>query len=463
MDFTFNRLCDQHPIGSRVDGALLVSVVTPLNDDYESFSNGKCILESSAEGGYVLIKLGNEESLGRELRIYLQTEKYVKNKNDGTLPESTKRILRGISEDNQDRQKRLVALLGEMLAGACPGAPKSGGDYYVAGQSIKLKSATPISALGEALEYLVRNTFTKMSYLKRTSPEPLKEVQAILHSNDIAQQTLALGTEEGNQQAIADLRGYIELCTHASRQIVLHDVIEKRYSLRPYGWPDEEVLILVAHLLVLGEIRLMMDGALVPPDKAYEAIATPGKRRKVLLVKRRTSDPKALQNARGLGKELFHEMGPDGEDALFSFLQNRLKSWQSSLNGYKPLADTGNYPGKDEIADGRILVKKLLAWDIGDKFIEQFNETMDEVRAFLDALGEELETKGLIRASLDEVTLDPFKGSELQRELSGFRSLKPKRFRVIYKVNEVESLIEVYYVGPRRDVYESFRELLGGI
>ena len=73
------------------------------------------------------------------------------------------------------------------------------------------------------------------------------------------------------------------------------------------------------------------------------------------------------------------------------------------------------------------------------------------------------ETKRLIKASLDEVTLDPFKGSELQRELSGFRSLKPKRFRVIYKVNEVESLIEVYYVGPRKDVYESFRELLGAI
>ena len=35
IDFTFNRLCDLHPVGNRVDGALLVSVVTPLNDDYE--------------------------------------------------------------------------------------------------------------------------------------------------------------------------------------------------------------------------------------------------------------------------------------------------------------------------------------------------------------------------------------------------------------------------------------------
>jgi hypothetical protein len=74
-------------------------------------------------------------------------------------------------------------------------------------------------------------------------------------------------------------------------------------------------------------------------------------------------------------------MGPDGEDALFSFLQDKLKSWQSSLNSYKPLADTGDYPGKDEIADALILIKKLLACDSSYKFIEQFNS---QKKALLD-------------------------------------------------------------------------------
>ena len=77
MDFTFNRCCDLHPVGNQNDGALLVSVVTPLADDYELYDKAKCILESGTEGGYVLIRLGNDESLGRELRTYLQTEKYV--------------------------------------------------------------------------------------------------------------------------------------------------------------------------------------------------------------------------------------------------------------------------------------------------------------------------------------------------------------------------------------------------
>ena len=117
--------------GTGSDGALLVSIVSPLNDEYELYDNGKCILESTAEGGQVLIRLGNDENLGRELRTYVQTEKYLRHKLAGTEPESTKKILRNIAEDNQDRRKRLVTLLGDMLLAA---------DYYVAGQALKLQS-----------------------------------------------------------------------------------------------------------------------------------------------------------------------------------------------------------------------------------------------------------------------------------------------------------------------------------
>jgi hypothetical protein len=364
MDFTFNRICDLTPTGNRVDGALLVSVITPLNDDYESYENSKCILESGGEGGHIIIKLGNDEGLGRDLRTYIQTEKYVRHKNDGTLPESAKRILRSFSEDNQQRRNSLATLITDMLAN---------GNYYAAGQKLKLKATGAMAALNEALQYLVENTFTKMGYLKVLCQEPLKEVQAVLRSNDIGTQTLALKSEEGNKQALDDMRNYVALMAASSRQIVLNDMIEKRYSLRPYGWPDDEVLLLVARLLVLGEISLMMDGALVPIARAYEAIISPAKRRKIVVIKRHTTDPKAIQDARSLGKELFHEMGPDGEDSVFSFSQNKLKGWQASLSGYKPLADTGNYPGKDQIDDGLVLVKKLLACDSSYKFIEQFN------------------------------------------------------------------------------------------
>lgn len=364
MDFDFNRRCDQFFVGNQKDGALLVSAITPLADGYELYDKSKCLLESSADGGYVLIRLGNDESLGRELRVYLQTRKYTTTNRDGSQAPSVNKILKDLADENILRRERLTTLLSRMLAEA---------EYFVAGQPLKLKASTPMAALDEAMEYLIKNTFSKMSYLKRIAAEPAKEIQATLRSNDIAKENLLFQTGENNPEAIEDLRSYLQLCSMKSQQVVLHDMLEKRYSLRPYGWPDDEVLLLVARLVVLGEISLMMDSTLLPIDKVNEAINTPAKRRKIVLVKRHSSDPKALQNARSLGKDLFAEMGPDGEDGLFGFLQTKLKGWQASLNGYKPLAETGNYPGKDEISDGLILVNKLVSDKDSFKFVERFN------------------------------------------------------------------------------------------
>jgi hypothetical protein len=375
MDFDFNRRCDQFPVGNQKDGALLVSVITPLADDYELYDKGKAILESSSEGGYVLIRLGNDESLGRELRVYLQTEKYVSRKNDGTLPESTKRILRDCAEDNRQRRARLTALLDEMLVTA---------EYFVAGQQLKLKATSSWAALDEAMEYLIQNTFSKMSYLKRIAAEPLKEVQAVLRSNDVAKEQLLFQTGENNPEALEDLRSYLQLCSLKSQQVVLHDLLEKRYALRPYGWPEEEVLLLIARLIVLSEINLTMDSTVLPIDKLYEAITVSSKRRKIVLRKRETSDPKAIQNARSLGKDLFAEMGPDGEDGLTTFLQTRLKSWQAALGSYKPLADTGNYPGQEEINDGLVKINTLLSLKESNKFIERFITLKNDLLDFAD-------------------------------------------------------------------------------
>jgi mRNA interferase RelE/StbE len=68
--------------------------------------------------------------------------------------------------------------------------------------------------------------------------------------------------------------------------------------------------------------------------------------------------------------------------------------------------------------------------------------------------------KALIRDAVDELLEKPFSGHELQFELKGFRSRKVKRYRIIYKVNEEEYSVDVYYVGHRRDIYESFQKLI---
>ena len=70
--------------------------------------------------------------------------------------------------------------------------------------------------------------------------------------------------------------------------------------------------------------------------------------------------------------------------------------------------------------------------------------------------------KKLVRSSIETLLAKPYAGFELTGELEGYRSLKAKRYRIIYRLNDTETSIEIYLVGHRRDVYDTLRSLLLG-
>jgi mRNA interferase RelE/StbE len=70
------------------------------------------------------------------------------------------------------------------------------------------------------------------------------------------------------------------------------------------------------------------------------------------------------------------------------------------------------------------------------------------------------ENKKLIKQALNDLRQNPYLGADLQEELYGFKSFKLKRYRILFNINEEKKIIEIYYVGHKRDVYEQFRLLL---
>ena len=70
------------------------------------------------------------------------------------------------------------------------------------------------------------------------------------------------------------------------------------------------------------------------------------------------------------------------------------------------------------------------------------------------------EIKKDIREGVRRLLNDPLLGHLLHDELSGFRSLRVRTYRVIYQINDDDTTLDVVFVGPRRNVYEELRELL---
>lgn len=440
MDFTFNRVCDLHPVGNRVDGALMVSVVTPLADDYELYSEGKCIGASGEEQGQVLIRLDDNEQLGRELRTYLKTDKYLRTHDDGTLPTTARRIHRDLAEENRHRRERLTSVLTELLVT---------GRYYIAGQHFVPASESVTVALDAGLEYLIRNTFNKMSFLAHLQENPLHEVQALLRGDDVAQQTLAMDLPENNPQATQELREYLDLCARTSRKVVLQEMINERFANRPYGWPALEVVLLLTRLYVAGEIHFLMGGAPIPRDRIYESISTSSKWKNITVLRRVTADPQDVRAARELGRELFAEMGPDSEDSLYTFLCGKLQGWLADLTGYKALADTGNYPGKADIDAGLDTLRGALAAQESRAFLQRFNAAKADLQELAESYhdlknfyGPQKPTWDKLRAAYSRFTLNRM---ELERDAGAGEALcriheiltAPAPYPLIHKADEL--------------------------
>ena len=68
--------------------------------------------------------------------------------------------------------------------------------------------------------------------------------------------------------------------------------------------------------------------------------------------------------------------------------------------------------------------------------------------------------KAAVKLQIRKLPEEPFTGKLLEKELSGYLSLRTKRFRIIYKAKPDDRIVEIHYVGHRKDIYELFKETL---
>jgi len=82
----------------------------------------------------------------------------------------------------------------------------------------------------------------------------------------------------------------------------------------------------------------------------------------------------------------------------------------------------------------------------------------DDVASVLRKLHPSIKTR--IRAGLKAILADPYCGKSLKDDLTGLRSRRVKRYRIIYRVRPAKRPIEIVAVGPRRAIYEETFRLL---
>ena len=66
------------------------------------------------------------------------------------------------------------------------------------------------------------------------------------------------------------------------------------------------------------------------------------------------------------------------------------------------------------------------------------------------------------KRKLEQIKKRPTVGKPLLKKLAGYYSLRTRQLRIIYKILSERNILEVHYLGPRRDMYEIVYQLKVG-
>jgi len=463
-DFDVLRMCDLQVFGGRVEKGLTWSVISPFHDEYSLYGQHRCIGESTNDNGCIVIKLPDNEQLGKEIKLFLKTDKYIARKNDGN--EEIRRILNDRKAENRERKTRLIELVKSLLVDA---------EFYINGQIWKENSEDVLTVRVRALDYLIDNSFPKMGYIEHPCANPQSEIQSVLRHDDMTQRTFDMNVPENNPRAVKDVREYISLCTMQSKQMVMHEIIE-RYGLRPFGWNEWETALLLVKLFCLGEIQFILNGGIIERNRAYETISRTSNWKKITMRQRKVVDSTNIEESRKLGQQIFGEMGPDKEIPLFDFLKRKCEDLSIALSQYKTLAETGKYPGLEDINEFLRLTSILLntndSFDFIARFLENKEGLIDAAQSYADI--EAFYTKqrkqwDALRESLGHFELNRFdleKNDGAKEALTRMKEIlnAPAPYGIIHEarklIDTVSEINDALIKNARKEAHENIDEVM---
>ncbi|RYU47765.1 BREX system P-loop protein BrxC, partial [Aliivibrio finisterrensis] len=376
QDFPVSRFCNSQPFDRTTDNDLLLKVISPIDSSYDEMNDAVCGNESSDS---ILIKLQDQSRLFGELRTYIRTAKYTK-RNAGRDADMEV-LIRAKAAENSARRKQIVTELEELIKQS---------DFYVLGQNYNTKGATPSAIVDNAYCHVIENTFSKLKYVQPYTGDIRQQIQQTLIVDDLSQMNIDLSDVEANPRALTEMEQHIAISDEYGRPITAGDMV-KKFSRRPFGWNDNEIILMIARLAVANKLTLQANQQDIALRSAFEHLDKTAKRANLRIRRIQQQSEANLKKAANLYKTVFHKNAPSTEKELFEQASQLLKGMLAKLKDFKAKSTTGTFPGTNEIEDGIMLLSSLLEQQGSFKFIDELLRKGNELEDFEEEF-EDLET-----------------------------------------------------------------------
>lgn len=319
---------------SKVDGIifgrekeLTIEILTPNSDDY-----GKEDKYKARTMGYstlVLFVLPPGDRLMQDLRLYLKTEKYIKQANAGGN-ENYRRILFDKSQQNIERGKNIELQLRQQLGAAM---------VFLNGVRYDAGSASD----GRNKVFNVFQDLVRLAYPN------LKMLGGVYFTEDTIRDAMRgsdaelwAGTEANLSQAESEIFTLVSRRKKQMERTSLTD-LRDHFMKKPYGWYPNAIWTITALVFKRGKLEAQEDSNILTDEELLAALFNNRRYSNVLLTPLEGVNPITVKHLKEIYQEIFDESCPVNEarDVALAF---KKKTAQMKAEVETLLAYRDNYP-----------------------------------------------------------------------------------------------------------------------
>ncbi len=358
QDFEFTRRVDG--IMFQKEKELKIEIITPNFRDYEqvSYYQGN----SMADNTLMYVVLPPEKRLIQEVRLYLQTDRYIRQSSAGAMKESKSRILYEKGKQNVQRNTQLTNTLNHLIGQST---------IYMGGsENRRSTSSDGRSRIIESAQDLILIAYPKLRLLGSTTLDEA-QLDLIMSGN-----TPELFSNDAISLPEQEIINYLERRKDSYDRTTLSD-IRNTFSRKPYGWSTMATWCITARLFKRGKIEATLSSNSLDDKGMYNALNNNREWDRTLVTPQIQFDQRDVTLLKQVYQEAFNESNPHVE-AKSVAIQFKRRAEDEERKVREILSLKHEYPFLQDLEQLADLLHKLSKMEYG-KLITDVRQYQDEL------------------------------------------------------------------------------------
>lgn len=370
QDFAFGYKLDDIVQGNQRE--LTVHFITPET----SYTDDEIKMQSAGKDE-LRVFLGRDKRLLADLRLFVKTEKYTKQRTSSGATPSMLAILQAKQLLNADREKELIERLRQAVGNA---------QMIINASEVTSSSQEALARVSDGFQELVSRTYTSLGLLGGKAFSEQQVAGAVQNDQGLfGAENLSTLSSPG-----IEMESWIISQINLGEQVTIKKIVG-RFESKPYGWSIGSIEVVLGWLVGTGKMVLSVDATPVTRTEAAAVIKNTAKQQYTVVTPQKAYDATKVAAFKKFCTDFFDEGAVPSDPAeLARFGKDKLAAKRDELNA---LVSTSRYPFARQLAAVVALLDQVVGkpadwylaeFSTADELLEAKGDLIDPIKAFLN-------------------------------------------------------------------------------